>query len=155
MFCFSLSKSVKSKYFTMFLSGFCEIFSGKSQDFFSISVSRFFLRQKILSGSLPGFFDKFFAAGCLFSKNMVQWLASGPAQQPLDKLFDVVQLKILFRENGSVSIQIFLKAGIAVLICLVQRICDFRIPALHMPAVSIVVPIRTHILLEAAYAEGF
>lgn len=71
MFCFSLSKSVKSKYFTMFLSGFCEIFSAKSKDFFSISVSRFSLRQKILSGSLPGFFDKIFAARCLFSKKLV------------------------------------------------------------------------------------
>ena len=74
--------------------------------------------------------------------------------QPLDKLFQVVKLEIVFFQERLFAVQIFFEVGVIVLIGLVQRVADFGIPGLHMPAIAIVILIGSHIALEAPIPVG-
>lgn len=66
-----------------------------------------------------------------------------------------MNLKIMLFQEWPVPIQIFLEIGVVVLIGLIQGIGNFRIPGFHMPAVTVVILIGSHISLKAAVTIFF
>ena len=64
-------------------------------------------------------------------------------------MLNVMQLEIMFPKAGLIAVQVFLKAGVSVVVGLPKRVGNFGIPAFFMPAVTVIVLICTHILLEA------
>ena len=78
-----------------------------------------------------------------------------PSEKTLDGLFDVVPLEILVLQEGFVAVQIVPEQGVIILISFPDGIGNLCVPVFHKPAVTVVIMIGTHILLEATITVAF